>query len=76
MNLKKIAGFVLLAVSVILLVFLIQEVNGSFVFYGPRSASYSQPYPGHALKLILVIVGIIASFLTGLFLIGLGRKNR
>ena len=76
MNLKRIIGIVLLAVSLALLVFVVLEVRGSFDFSGPRFATYSQPYPGHALKLILAIAGTLVSFLAGLLLLGLGRKNR
>ncbi len=67
---------ILLAISLVLLVLVILEVRGSFVFSGPHRAAYSQPYPGHALKLILAIAGTFVSFLAGLLLLGTGRKNR
>ena len=76
MNVKRIIGIVLLAVSIALLVFIVLELKGVFVFTGPRSGYYTQPYSGHALLVLLAIAGMIVSFLAGLFLIGIGRKDR
>lgn len=76
MNPKRIAGFVLLAVSLALLVYVVPEVRNHFAFTGLRIVSYSQPYPGHAAGLLLAIAGIVVSFLAGLLLIGLSRRNR
>ena len=76
MNIKQIIGFILLAVSIALLVFVVLELNGTFVFTSPRSGYYTQPYSGHALRVLLAIAGMVVSFLAGLFLVGIGRKNR
>ncbi len=76
MTIKRIVGIILLAVSIALLVFVVGELNGTFVFTGPRSGYYTQPYSGHALLLLIAIAGMFVSFLAGLFLVGTGRKNR
>ena len=76
MTIKRIVGIILLAVSIALLVFVILELNGVFVFTGPRSGYYTQPYSGHALLVLLAIAGMIVSFLAGLFLVGIGKKGR
>ena len=78
MNLKRIFGIILLAVSLALLVLFILPELGVFEFRGvrPPVVSYSQPYEGHAVWMILAIVGCVVSFLGGLFLIGISRNRR
>lgn len=76
MSVRRIIGFVLLAVAAALLIWIVPEIRNTFTFFSPRKVSYHQPYDGHALLLILGIVGTVASFLGGLFLIGISRKNR
>ena len=76
MSVRRIIGFVLLAVAAGLLIWIVPEIRNTFTFFGPRKASYHQPWDGHALLLILGIIGAVASFLGGLFLVGTGRRSR
>ena len=75
---KLIVGVALIVLSVILLGLVIVSVGANMAHSGPIAGkinSYKPPFYGHGLWMVVCIILSGASFLGGLVLVSVSRKN-
>lgn len=75
---KRIIGIALITLSAVLLVLVISSVGANMAHYGAAAGkitSYRQPFYGHGIWMVVLIIAGGLSFLGGLFLVVLGKRR-
>lgn len=75
---KRIIGITLIVLSIVLLVLVISSVGANMAHSGPAAGkitSYRQPFYGHGIWMVVFIIVSGLSFLSGLFLVVLGKRR-
>ena len=79
MTAKRIAGLVLIALSIACLVFVVLGIHNNIAHTGAAAGkitSYKPPFYGHGLLIIGIGVAGAVLFLTGIAMVGTSKKDK